>query len=74
MRIRQIGDTFLAIWTGEDGLVRKITASKGSPGATYECEVAPGTWRSWPVRGSRNVVFSEVGQIVPFVKLMRDKV
>lgn len=71
MKIRTIGDSFVAMWVGEDGLVKKISATRDRPGATFNCEVSPGQWRSWPVPGTRNVVFTEVGQLVPFIRMMR---
>lgn len=73
MRIRRIGDTLAAIWVHEDGLGRKLTAVVDRPGAIYEREVAPGQWRGWPVPGSKKVVFTEVGQLVPFIKMMRKR-
>lgn len=72
MKYRHIGNQFVAVWTHE-GLGRKVSAIKDEKGAIHSRELVNGEWRHSPVPGSKNVVFTEIGQLVSFVKLMRER-
>lgn len=73
MKIRMIGKTMVAIWTNDKDLGRKITARVGQIGAKYGRETASGEWRWSDVPGSKKVKFEEVGQLVPYIRLMRER-
>lgn len=72
MKFKHIGNQFVAIWTA-DGLGRKVVAINGQTGATHGREQPNGEWRWSAVPGSKQVVFTEIGQLVSFVKLMRQR-
>lgn len=73
MKFRHIGNQFVAIWTNEQGLGRKVVATKDLPGAVHGRELSDGEWRYTTVPGSRRIVFTEISQLVSFVKLMRQR-